>query len=149
MNTLPDKPSELIKVALADLKKAEQDPRYKINMGAWHTGRKYQGETTCKVCFAGAVIAFSLGANLNEMMLPSLFDEVTRYKLFFLNRARDAKSVGELLVRWRLFIHKSLHNKVDKNARKALPAAIDYEDDVEGFHKRMNKVAKILEELGL
>ena len=36
MSELPSKPSQLIRVALADLAKAERDDRYKIDMGIWH-----------------------------------------------------------------------------------------------------------------
>ena len=33
---LPDKPSELIRVALGDLAKCMADPRYFIDMRGWH-----------------------------------------------------------------------------------------------------------------
>jgi hypothetical protein len=33
---LPKKPSALLRLALADLEKAEKSPRVKINMGEWH-----------------------------------------------------------------------------------------------------------------
>lgn len=33
-DTLPDKPSELLKVALADLEKVEESPMYHVNMGS-------------------------------------------------------------------------------------------------------------------
>lgn len=57
MNTLPDKPSELIRLALSDLKKCEEDDRYGINMGVW---MKVTGDGECLVCLAGSVMAQTL-----------------------------------------------------------------------------------------
>ena len=54
MSELPDKPSELIRLALADLRKCEADPRYLIDMAQWH--RPVTSEL-CHVCLAGAVMA--------------------------------------------------------------------------------------------
>lgn len=50
---LPDKMSELLKVAVDDLEQIEKDPNYRINMAQWHapTGDK------CEVCLAGATLA--------------------------------------------------------------------------------------------
>ena len=58
MNELPRTPSKLIRLALADLRKVEQDPRYKIDMRVWHSWDKK--EQRCCVCLAGAVIAQTL-----------------------------------------------------------------------------------------
>ena len=37
--SLPNQPSELLKLALNDLEQVENDPRYDINMGEWHYPR--------------------------------------------------------------------------------------------------------------
>lgn len=76
---LPMKMSKLIGIALADLKKAEkQSKKYTIDMNDWYNpkaqlecrapgGEIVAKHPTCTVCFAGAVMAFSLpksrGAN--------------------------------------------------------------------------------------
>lgn len=57
--TLPDKPSALIRLALADLAKCERSPKYKINMAWWLKGPD-AADTVCKVCLAGAVMAQTL-----------------------------------------------------------------------------------------
>ena len=57
MNKLPDKPSELIRLALDDLEKAEKSPTYEVNMDRWHTQEE---DGICHVCLAGSVMAFSL-----------------------------------------------------------------------------------------
>ena len=59
---LPDKPSELIRVALADLRKCEKDKRYGVDMGDWHS----PDGSRCYVCLAGAVMAKTLGAPIGE-----------------------------------------------------------------------------------
>ena len=55
-DTLPDKLSDLIEVALDDLEKTAVDPRYRVNMNTWHTPHK----GVCHVCLAGAVMAQTL-----------------------------------------------------------------------------------------
>ena len=50
---LPDKPSELIRVALGDLQKCIDDPHYSIDMNNWHV----PCVGYCSVCLAGAVMA--------------------------------------------------------------------------------------------
>lgn len=57
---LPDKPSELIRLALKDLRKTErQFWKYKIDMDIWHSG-KTSTLSRCSVCLAGAVMAQTL-----------------------------------------------------------------------------------------
>lgn len=59
INSLPDLPSELLKVALADLRKATQTEGVKINMDAWLNTNLNPG--FCSVCFAGSLLIGSLG----------------------------------------------------------------------------------------
>jgi hypothetical protein len=73
--TLPDLPSELILLGLADLELAEADPRYGVTIqGDWHKphrgfdlyldwSRPDRGK--CWVNMAGAVMAFSFGVAPN------------------------------------------------------------------------------------
>jgi hypothetical protein len=64
--TLPSKPSELLKLALADVEAAAKTPGYKIDMGTWHSGTaansgyRGSGDGLCTVCMAGSVLAMSL-----------------------------------------------------------------------------------------
>lgn len=66
MNTLPDKLSELIMIAINDLKACEKDPDYVIDMSEWHhpVGDK------CHVCLAGAVIAKTCDASRFQRHKP-------------------------------------------------------------------------------
>ena len=60
MKKLPDKPSELIELALADLEKVEKLPEvYDVYMPRWH--RPSAGK--CMVCLAGAVLAQTLSTD--------------------------------------------------------------------------------------
>lgn len=62
MSILPDKISELIRVALYDLEQCERDDRYRIEMMDWHVPDEVGVEDpVCEVCLAGAVMAKRLG----------------------------------------------------------------------------------------
>lgn len=79
--SLPDKPSELIRLAIADLEKVEKRPDlYTVNMDMWHRPRRGPRET-CAVCLAGAVMAGSLKIPSDHEMLPANFSVDTRDKL--------------------------------------------------------------------
>lgn len=85
---LPDKLSVLIRLALVDLGKAERDPRYKVDMGKWHEPNSH-----CSVCFAGAVIAFSLGTSSLTCLTANSFPEDDRDKLLALDNVRSGNFV--------------------------------------------------------
>ena len=55
MKKLPDRPSELLALALMDLEKAEESPDHIVYMDVWMG--LYQEK--CYVCLAGSVLAFS------------------------------------------------------------------------------------------
>lgn len=61
-DTLPDKLSALIRVAVGDMRKAQAMPEvYKIVMNHWHD--PINGK--CQVCMAGSALAFSVGISPN------------------------------------------------------------------------------------
>ncbi|HUF64009.1 MAG TPA: hypothetical protein VMN36_18160 [Verrucomicrobiales bacterium] len=70
MKTLPDKPSELIRLAVRDLEKIEGDGRYQICMAQWHFPVE---NGPCLVCLAGAVMSRTLGAGDREVRFPLSF----------------------------------------------------------------------------
>lgn len=80
---LPDKPSELLEIALEDLEKCEKSPKYEIDMGVWHCP---DVDEKCYVCLAGAVMAPMCHDSLH--MTPSHFDPDTRNKLRAINSFR-------------------------------------------------------------
>lgn len=83
MKRLPNKPSELLKLALSDMELVEQDPRYKIDMGFWHMPIKNK----CVVCLAGSVMAKTLKIPPKKEKEPYDMLEI-REKLLMIDRLR-------------------------------------------------------------
>ena len=134
-NQLPDKPSELIRVALDDLKKCEASPDYEINMSDWHLP-SLNSEPICFVCLAGAVMAQSLGADPEEDADPSCFRR-SRSKLDALDAFRKGCVDGGLDVMG--IDYPSIPDV-------AIP---HYVEGSEAFHMAMRGLADILEGAGL
>ena len=62
-------PSQLLLLALSDLRKVERDEHYKVNMGEWHKPNSH-----CSVCFAGAVMAKSMNLSRRVYAVPDDMD---------------------------------------------------------------------------
>lgn len=71
MKNLPEKLSDLIPLAKEDAIKAFDSPLYRLNMSIWHS----MHDELCEVCLAGAVLAFSLGADSEKYFYPAGFIE--------------------------------------------------------------------------
>lgn len=65
---LPDLPSELIRVALADLEKVESSDQYRVDMRRWHVP---DGDV-CSVCLAGAVMAKTIELSPERYGSPNI-----------------------------------------------------------------------------
>ncbi len=138
---LPSKPSELIRVALADLRKCEKDKRYGIDMSDWHVpvDDDDPDEPACYVCLAGAVMAKSLGVPIGEskscgsyyLGAPLVSDQLDALDEFRKGCVSDA--LGELGI-------SSPHRTMP------IPA---YERGAEDFHEAMAGMADMLESEGL
>jgi len=131
---LPEKMSELIRVALVDLVKVEESPDYIVRMENWHKPR----DGVCEVCLAGAVIAKTLKAPSNENCLPSGTSRSIRDKLEALNELRTGEVCEAAYV---MGIY-------DVGAEYDTPI-IDYNDDPQQFKRDMLQLAKDLEAGGL
>lgn len=92
MQQLPDKPSKLIRLALKDEDKANRSPRYKMHMNVWHEVYTFDRKELCHVCFAGAVMAFTLGAKWKDDLEPEDFRNGNVEKL----NALDAFRSGDI-----------------------------------------------------
>lgn len=85
---LPDRLSALLRLAVADAQKCEQDPRYRLDMDEWHDP-DFDVDGKCGVCMAGAVMAKTLGVPFDRVVTPStLFDSDSKMKLLAINQAR-------------------------------------------------------------
>lgn len=83
---LPDKRSELLRLAIADLQSVAKDSRYKVVMANWHSPS--QSTATCEICLAGAVMVKTLGADISSFADPESFDWDTAAKLYWLDLMR-------------------------------------------------------------
>ena len=69
---LPDKLSDLIELAIRDARKLDRRVYYP-NAGHWHHPSYSEDDSlSCKICFAGAVIAGTLGAPVMVNVAPSV-----------------------------------------------------------------------------
>lgn len=138
---LPNKLSALIFVALADLRKAEKSPRYIVDMTTWHTPNSH-----CAVCFAGAVMAFSLGASFKQDCIPADFSSATARKLVTLDKVRS----GNFYAAFRYLKPDSTPFQAqlaqDMQDRSQIPS---YFISSARFKKEMLKAAKSLQKVGL
>lgn len=137
MNKLPDKPSELIRLALGDMKKCEADPKYTINMDRWHD---LLLEGLCAVCLAGSVMAQTLHEKWWRSLNLSEFDDNTALKLSALNDFRSG-NVASGLWELRLWDQRKEH-PLDREIT-------NYDVNPDYFHADMEELAKDLEECGL
>lgn len=67
---LPNSIPGLIEASVADARKIQKNPRYKLDMGSWH-----EANGKCAVCMAGAVIACRTNAKPKETVFPSTFND--------------------------------------------------------------------------
>lgn len=94
---LPDKPSELLKMAMDDLEAAEESDEYSVDMGHWYFPNisKEGSIKTCKVCLAGSVMANMLPSDRIKSCSPNTLkfngeiDGDTRDKLMAIDEIRS------------------------------------------------------------
>ena len=159
--TLPDKPSELIRVALEDQQRCIEDPDYEIEHAIWHQQQPVmpynvatmEGEPRmkCCVCFAGGVMAKTLETDPAHAIWLALGDtdadmgwpEGTKRKLLALDRFRTG-SVSDGVYTMGLREH------VDRLDLHELNGEVpEYADDPEAFTLAMEDLADNLEHIGL
>lgn len=131
---LPDKPSELIRLALKDLARVKRDPRYSVDMGTWH-GLDLRGK--CHVCLAGAVMACRLPTDPSRSFHPENFSLGIEDKLRALDQFRQGKMN-------RALEHLGVYDSPVAD-REVTPHAVS----PRRFRSDMLKLAKELEEVGL
>lgn len=142
MNTLPDKLSDLIDVALEDLTAVEQQPgQYVVRMGVWHVPTIDEG---CAVCLAGAVMAMRLDTPRGRAYRPSMFPNDTYHKLVALDDVR----VGEVWLALRRFYEgQPLPGGATKIPQR-MPA-YSYHGNPQMFRDDLRAIAARLREEGL
>ena len=134
---LPDRPSALIRRALADQRDIEAADGYRVDNTVWH--QPGRGDGICLVCLAGAVMARTLGTKATDSALPGDFrDDVrTHGKLLALDEFRCGRvgaGLSEALGRR----EQAWHDRYDR-------AVTLYELDPKGFYEDMETLAADLE----
>ncbi len=136
---LPDKPSALIRVALADLRAVEAHADYEVDMDVWHVDLPYphDGGPQCCVCLAGAVMAQSLKANMLKDFTPDDFpnDCEKLYALEFFRQGYVDEGLNEM----------GLETPVSIPDLEIPEYAINRGE----FHEAMNRMAEKMEDNGL
>lgn len=134
---LPDKPSELLLLALHDLERAEMSPRYMIDMDQWHSPNG-----ACSVCLAGSVMAATLGVSERLEMHPDDFDNDTCQKLCAVDSLRKG-FIGDALV------EMGLDDVAAPELMREEWFVSDYDWDRDGFYEDMLSIVGILQAEGL
>jgi len=135
---LPDKPSELILLAINDLEKCEKDPNYEINMSHWHLPSSFSGK--CYVCLAGSVMSKSLGVEINHYSSPGFFEGG---KLSALNDFREGMFLEGFYAIFGFSINvPKIFKELDGTITQG------YHQDSELFKQTMREKAQQLKEAG-
>ena len=175
----PETLSGLIRLALGDLRKCEQDPRYKVDMFEWHRPLNAGGQEVCHVCFAGATMAQSCGLGFDKNWENISFDDnwdSAHHTLNMLRQfkfedalfeARDVDGLGDKVQAYvggdsgsraekygtnsQPYIRRGKELADDIRVRLAKQGLVfgDYDSDPENFHAIMEVVAQVFEEVGL
>ena len=145
---LPEKPSELIRLALHDLELCEQDNRYFIDMENWHTpyGESISSllRNKCLVCLTGSVMAKSLNADVLEHLRPYNYKDKTKTKLLAIDEFRIGYVYQGIAS---LFPESFKHMKF--NNLSGYRDIINYRKNPAKFKQQMHQLADDLEREGL
>ena len=146
MKKLPKTLSKLMRIALADLYKAERSKYVNVDMIEWvyifptpdhslSVLENMKNADRCSVCFAGAVMAFST----NEFDAPGSPNHDQYCALDYVRRGH---------VRVALIRLDQNYEKWSSNYDAAIPVT-EYETDRKQWRKDMWKIVRKLERIGL
>lgn len=132
--SLPKKPSELIRVALKDLRRAErQKKKYVIDMDVWH-----EPNGKCAVCLAGACMTRVLPPDVDYVFGGVTFSEATSRSIRALNCLRCGDVEGAYAV-------------LRRRKPEAIPETVtvaEYRRNKDKFYRDMRKLATLLAKHG-
>ena len=126
------KSSELIRIAVGDLKKVLASPKHEIDMNEWIQPTS----TACYVCLAGAVLINTLGYDDNHM----------------LNIGEQPDEVQDIMIKLNDLRKGYIEDFLDDDASKVLDDILDhqidpftYADDGARFIEQLDSLATKLE----
>ena len=144
---LPNKLSDLILVALSDLKAVEKVKAYKIDMGKWHALNS--SETACQVCQAGVVMARSLDCPIGSDVTPSDYPRSINRKLIALDSVREG-SISDALylmgIKVKTVDQSNLVDELDEGKGVSYSS---YDKDPAKYKRYLLQVSKKLKAVGL
>jgi hypothetical protein len=135
-------PSKLLRLALVDLEKCENDPLIRICMGTWLRKERYDPKATvCEMCLAGSVLYQTCGVRLaptegcvqDEYVNPVEEDWVSALDCF----------------RQGCITHGLQYLIPDYEGQRLDTQITPYDVDPLMFKADMNRIITILENLGL
>ena len=136
--TLPDKPSELLRLALQDLDVASAAGNVIIDMERWHEAR-FDG---CYMCLAGSVMRETLGKSDKDLVSPDDFTSEVRRKLFAIDSFRTGSVHGGL---------EYLGYQINIERRQwanRFHDMIDYHEDEQEWRRNMEEMVEAMEAHG-
>ena len=137
-DSLPNKPSELILLALDDMSKCLEIPDYQICMDVWHVT---SDDGHCYVCLAGSVMAQTLGCKIEESVGPyATYPEHTANKLSAINCFRQGNVADGFM---------KLNIKVGYKGLPESMTVCPYDKSPEQFVKDMRLMVGRFAEVGL
>lgn len=161
LKVLPRKMSALIRIALADIRKAEKSDKFVVDMGTWYNPNKdlicrindddiiVSERKVCVACAAGSVMAFSLGLGADSTPKSGSYllnSDENSDQLNAINSLRrgDTQNAAERL--GLLHYGDEDNKKVFRRLRTRIP---DYSMmDPEPFHKAMTALQAKLVKAG-
>lgn len=148
---LPEKFSDLIRLAVKDLEVCETSSLYFPNMGHFHLPGFLPRKSVCFVCLAGAVMAQTLNAPSGLSLVPDDYDQSVANKLYALDCLRSGLVDVALEVfkgkRWRPMTTLR-SDAIGFSPDKDYVAIPSYDDNPEGFKARLLHIADLLETQG-
>lgn len=148
MTQLPNRLSATVRLALKDLKKVERSPKYEVDMGTWHEPVYQEGKEPekCVVCFAGSVMAKTLGAEFDAILDPEDFGSDNADKLNALDILRDGQIEFALNT---FYGGNALGSFIPPHGfQLEMPVSYYNPKNPAPFHKAMTKIANHLEKYG-
>ena len=159
--TLPTKPSELIRVALRDLRACEDDDGYVVHMCRWHwPTTDNRGRKVCSVCLAGAVMAQTLDVPREQPIfsMAQILGVAREQPIFSLEqcsgrvkdglRALDYFRRGMISAGLEMLGYDDV-DKLSEEYKQFASGAVYDPADPEPFHRQMNSLADYFESHGL
>jgi len=137
---LPEKLSDLIDLALSDMKVMEKSKKHVIQMQTWH---EPVHENLCSVCFAGGVIANTMGGNHRENLGPSTYNSYEKNRFQAIDSIRCYSVVGAFSWIGFEFITEKFENRILKNMDE-----VSYTGNKRQFKINMRTMARRLRKEG-